>query len=227
MSTFAQLQTLTAERCGIASSDAAIGTANTGALASLVRAALRRLDTKPPSGWNWQRVTGNFPTVAGTEQYTFAALATALGVPTVRKIVEIRCGLPASGIQGQWPVKRVARQEADGLYPETAQQQPQVYWTEGLAVGLRPVPDGIYTIRATVIRGETELTAGTDLPIMPVEYHDAIVEQAAELWYRARHNLPDAQAAAGAVTEWVKTMTAGQRPYTGAGRVTVEGDGIA
>lgn len=213
---FTELQAETAIRVGVATNDQAIGT-----LASLVKAALRRIDTVPPDGWNWQRVTATIPLIAGTEEYAFSSIASTALMETCRKIVEVKIAVPATGGGAFYPLKRVSRSEADNLYPDTASQVVQCFYTEGLSIGFRPVPDAAYSTRITFIRGEKELS-GTITPWMPVEYHDAIVEKAAELFFRGRHNLPDAQVAASAYGEILKQMQAGQRPHTGAGRVHVE-----
>lgn len=213
--TYGTLIAQTGARVGISTGDGTYGE-----LTALVVAAVQKLDTLKPSGWNWQRVTGNITTVAGTETYAFSAIATALSVPTIRKIIEVRTAVPATGSTSQWALKRVSRTEADARYPMTASAISQVWWAEGLTLGLRPVPNDAYTLRISAVRGE--ITTGS--PNMPVEFQDAIVEQAAELYFRARHNIAEAQAASAAVAEWRKIMLAADRPYTGAGRVTVESD---
>lgn len=221
---FTTLQQLTRERVGAAASDNAVGAANTGRLAGMVKQALRRLEVSSPNGWNWMRVTGNMPTVTSQEQYTFSAIAAALGVPTITKLVQVKIQAPQVGGSSRFPLKRFSRQDADTRYPFTNGMCPQVWWTEGLVMGLRPIPDAVYTLTISAIQGETNLTAGSDVPIMPEQYHDAIIEKAAELWFRSVHDISNAQLANASASEWISLMRQSQRPYIGAGRVTVEGD---
>lgn len=227
MSSFNQLQLLTAERCGLLLSDGAVGAADTGALAKLVKAAIRTIEVAKPGGWGWLRFTGTTALVAATEAYTFTALAASLAAPagtTIRKIHEVTLTSPTSGSAGRFAMKRVSRFEADTMYPYISSMVPQVWWAEGQNLGFRPVPDQAYSVRVTVILGERELAIANDVPLMPIAYQDAIVEKASELWFRRMHNLADAQAANGAYVQWIRDMKAAEREYTGSGRVRVESD---
>lgn len=221
---FTTLQTLTRERVGASANDAALGTANTGRLANMVKQALRRIEVSYPGGWNWLRKSGSMNTVAAQETYTFASIATALSVPAVTKLVEVKLQAPQVGGTSRFPLKRFSRTDADIRYPFAQSMLPQVWWAEGLVMGLRPVPDGVYALTVTAIAGETDLTSGSDEPVMPEQYHDAIVEKAAELWFRSVHDIANAQVCNASAAEWIALMRQSQRPYTGAGRVAVEGD---
>lgn len=221
---FTTLQQITRERVGASSNDAAVGVANTGRLANIIKQALRRIEVSYPAGWDWLRVQGTTATVANQERYTFASLATAISVPAITKIVEVKLQVPSTGASGVFPLKRYNRGAADGQYSFTQSMVPQVYWVEGLALGLRPVPDAAYPMYLVAVRAETDLTAGADVPVMPESFHDAIVEKAAELWFRSVHDIANAQVANASSQEWLTLMRQSQRPYTGAGRVTIESD---
>ena len=214
---FTTLQARVAERCGLTSTDASIGSANTGAVANLVNAALRTIEVDYPQGWDWLRTHGFVNTVSGTETYTFATISTALLMTDISKIVSVSIKSPSG--QGHIPLERISRAEAQQLYPATTSSGPAVCWIEGRTLGLRPAPDGVYQLLVTAIKTEVDLVDGANTPAMPSSYHDAIVEKAAELHYRRVHDLPNAAAAAGAYKDWRMRMLSHQRPYVGPGAV--------
>lgn len=214
---FAVLQGRVAERCGLSSTDASIGSASTGALANLINAALRTIETDYPQGWDWLRTHGFVNTISGTETYNFATISTALLMPDISKIVSVSIKSPQG--QGHIPLERVSRLEAQQLYPSATSGSPAVVWVEGRVLGLRPSPDGVYQLLTTAIRTEADLVDGSSIPVMPSSYHDAIVEKAAELHYRRVHDLPNAAAASGAYKDWRIRMLSHQRPYVGPGAV--------
>lgn len=217
---FAEMKSETAIRCGVATADPSYAY-----FANLVNAGLRAVELAHPNGWSWMRATGDMTLIAGQEQYTFAAIQSALSLPTLpAKIHEVRLTVPLSPAVQRQPLKRVSRTEADTQYPITATQCPQVWWVEGQALGFRPVPDLAYSVRVTVVQSEKKLVGDTDAPILPARFHDVPLEKAAELWFRRVRNAGDAQVAAAAFNAGLTMLRQSNREFTGAGRVHVEND---
>lgn len=220
---FTELQSAVQDACALVADDEMIGTANTGALARLVNAGLHYYETANPNGWDWLiRNDVAFNTVASQERYTFTAVAAGMsGSPTVAKIKEIKLGITAA-TYGPWVMTRVPKEEADMHYPSTSPQRPEVYWVEGITLGLRPLPDAVYPITGAVIIEEPDLSAGADEPILPARFHEMIVEAATYLFFRREQNSEKAAVALAAYKDWHSRALGHSKPYRGPGRVRAD-----
>lgn len=188
---------------------------------SLINEALHLIETENPAGWDWLRVPFNFATVANTERYTFAAIAAGSTIPIsggIHAFVSVERTVPGS-TSGPMPMTRLPRRQAQELYPFTLAQPPEVWYAEGLQLGLKPVPDSVYTISGIAIAAESDLAADGTSPIMPAMFHGAIVEKAAALLARRDQNPGKAAECEKMYADWVGRMRR-YRPYVGPGRVS-------
>lgn len=206
------------ERLLMTATDAAGGDATVN---GYINEALHVIETENPGGWDWLRVPFNFSTVAGTERYTLAAIAAGSAVAIaggIHAIVSAERLIPGS-TSGPFPMIRQPRRQAQELYPFTLTQPPEVYYVEGLALGLKPIPDAVYTISGIALAIEPDLVADGNTPILPAMFHAAIIEKAAALLARRTQNAGKAAECESFYKEWVGRMRR-YRPYTGPGRVS-------
>lgn len=188
---------------------------------SLVNEALHWIETENPNGWDWLRVPYNFSTVAGTERYTLAAIAAGSTVAIaggIHSVVSAERTVPSS-TSGPVPMMRLPRRNAQEVYPFTVTQPPEVWYVEGLTLGLKPIPDGVYTISGIAVAIESDLAADGTSPLLPLMFHSAIVEKAASLLARRTQNAGKAAECEREYQTWVGRMRR-YRPYAGPGRVS-------
>lgn len=201
------------DRGGFRSTDA---WATDSRVTAAINTALHKLETENPKGWDWLRYDGYFTTVAGTDKYPFAAITYGSTV-TIMKIIELRVDTAPGQYVDSLP--RVSKAALLGTYGSYASGVPESYAVDGQAVYFRPVPQNAFTIHYTAIIAEPDLVDPTDTPIMPVMFHDAIVEGATHMLFRSTQNTAGASMCQAAVTDWVRRMREYSNPYVGPGQV--------
>jgi len=182
-------------------------------LNSLITDAINYLTIEAPAGWPWQVYYGSFDTVAGTETYTFAtidATNTLLRIATL--IMDIDGGHEVE-LSQQGP------SDLRTYMARTPQGSPECWAVDGATVLLRPVPSAVYTIRFKGYKAEPTLSGDSASPLMPSVFHNAIVEQAAYLWYRRVGNMDAASIAKAETTHLVQKMQAYSRQSGGPSRI--------
>lgn len=118
-------------------------------------------------------------------------------------------------------------------YLTTLKAVPMVYTVTGEDILLRPVPNGTYTVTHDYLIEEPALVSDTDTPIMPSQYHYAIVAFACHLAH-ARNNevgsyrgviTGSAAAALSQYHQWLERMMSARRRTVGPIRVRVRAGG--
>ena len=130
-------------------------------LTDLINEALQA--TNNEDFWPWVQGTATINTVAGTAAYAVPAdwhLTKALYIP------------------GFEPMILSNLQDVDFI---TVQGQPVAYVVFQDQVVLSPTPDGVYQVTHQYYKQEPNLVADTDTPLMPAEFHYAIVAYASHL----------------------------------------------
>lgn len=126
--------------------------------------------------WWWMRQSFTFNTVAGDNTYTATdAGITALGswITDSMRIYKQTDGVAAEGRLPFLPYDEWRNIYAIG---SQAQQPPnRVTVKPDLNLALGPTPDDVYVVTGDYYAAATSFTAATDVPILPVQYHDAIV----------------------------------------------------
>jgi hypothetical protein len=155
--------------------------------------------------WPWAQGAETLTTVAGTASY--APLDATWNATK------------ALYISGFDPMTLCSLQEVDAI---TVQGQPVQYAVFQEKLILSPTPDGVYSITHQYMKSEPDLTSDTSTPLMPSEFHWAIVAFAAHLAHmRAgevdyyRGNITGKAAASlQEYRQWVDRMRAARRRST-------------
>lgn len=91
-------------------------------------------------------------------------------------------------------------------WPDDVRDVPMFYTIYMEQIYLAPAPSAIYAIRHDYIRNEAKLTDNTDTPIMPSQFHYAIVAFAVHLAHLRSGDLARAQAALTEYQNWKRRM---------------------
>lgn len=153
------------------------------------------------SAWAWMRKEFEGVTIAGTAEYT----AAAWNIPDLAAwIVEagsVTLYDQAIGTADEGEIVPIGWDRYRIIYGRGAQVQRRpvactVKPSNG-ALLLGPAPDGVYVVRGEYRAAPQVLTANTDVPTLPVRFHDAIKWRALQLL--AEHDeAPTAMATAAA-----------------------------
>jgi hypothetical protein len=81
-----------------------------------------------------------------------------------------------------------------------------VYETNDDKYGVSPVPDKIMSVSYQYYKTHTDLSAHTDIPILPVRFHDTVVNRAKYYAYMMRANVAGTKMSENDYTEGVKRM---------------------
>lgn len=131
--------------------------------------------------WGWLRTSTSFVCVAGQATYTPAQAGTTNFGMWER--CSFRNYPTATGTDAEIRMDFMDYDMWRDIYQfgsnRTATSQPYHFTiTPAKAIGLGPVPTGDYTVTADYFTLPTELSANTDTPSLPTQYHMAIVYRA-------------------------------------------------
>lgn len=214
--TLAELRVAVRERAGLLARDQM---AQDPTLTNLINAALQWVSSRHPGGWPWLRKHDQaLVTVAGVTVYPFAAIATAPDVWL--KIRALRMHL---GVDWQ-TVEATNAAMLHDAYPQTTTAMPQAWAVDGYNLLLGPAPNDIWNLRADVVVAEPALVDPTDEPLMPVTFHDSIIERVAYLEARRTNSPGPANLALQALNDTLVGMRQFARTQTGSARVTTRDD---
>lgn len=156
--------------------------------------------------WPWLDAVETINTVAGTAGYT--PVATWLRTKQVR-------------IAEEYPMRLVTLADLETQWPSSDRGMPGIFTIFASQIVFRPIPDAVYVVTHRYTRTEVDLSTDSDTPLMPAQFHSAIVARATVLaarrlgrWQLANVHTPD-------VERWSKLMRDDQRRSRGAVRVKV------
>ena len=174
-------------RTGTAATDA---TLNPSYLNMIVDQANAFIATE--GDWPWRQTSTTFPTVVGTDTYTPPATWLRTKMLKITDETPMRL-LSTIDIEERW-------------WSSTQRGMPREYAVEAEVIILRPIPDAVYTVTHRFIKVEPELTLDADTPLMPPQFHTAIVELASYHAFRRLGNLPAAAACKESYADWKRVM---------------------
>lgn len=128
---------------------------------------------------------GRWSTASGSDTYTYASIATAIGVSgaSIAEILWLVNDSDGSVLDSMaWAdLEKMSYSTQDG----DADGEP-VYWAKwGNRIRVYPTPDATYTVGALVRLAPAEMTTGSDTPLIPLTYrHSVIVSYAAAVLLR-------------------------------------------
>lgn len=148
-------------RCGVSSSDQLAADTD---LLEIIVGVLHEISVE--RDWPWLETSRSFNTTAGTASY-------ATGTRWVRT--------HSLKIDNYGPLGFYSRKHLDEWYPTSAATgTPRFYSVSGDQLLLFPTPEAVFSVTEVFQQYEPALTAGTDVPLMPLPFHTVIVHAAAE-----------------------------------------------
>ena len=179
-------------------------------LTDLVNEALQAISTEVD--WPWLEASTTFSTANGTATYTPTA-----GWMRTRSLC-------IDGYDGmEWRSLTEVRE-----IPTTVTGVPCIFNVNVEQLTLRPVPNGVFTVTHDYIKVEPALALTSDTPLMPAQFHYAIVSLACHLGHLRSGDVNRAVAAMADYQGWLKRMVDNRRRQTGGLRVRVRpGGGFA
>lgn len=200
------MRTAVRTRIGVPSTDTFFVDAT---LTDIINEALAAVATE--RDWPWLTTSTTFPTVAGTATYTPTSGWTKTRSLTIdgfdsmeeRSLIEIRS------------------------IPTTQRGQPSIFAVSGDQIILRTVPDAVYTITHDYVKTEPALSANGDTPLMPTQFHYAVVAKASELAHLRQGSLAKAEAQKAEYAAWLVRLNDNLRRTTAPKRIRVRpGSGL-
>lgn len=116
--------------------------------------------------WWWLDATSTIDTIAGTA---------TIDQPDAS--VHTRSLAFTDDIGGEIPEIPIA--DLDAYTTDTG--RPRYYAEEGTTLVLTPTPDAVYALKLRYVLREPDLAQDTSEPLIPAQYHDAVVDYAAYL----------------------------------------------
>lgn len=157
--------------------------------------------------WPWRQVSTTFTTTAGTSGYTPPS-------DWLRTI--------ALKAADERPMEYVSMTELDQQWPLSSTQGLPWQWSVYAdTLQLRPIPDAAYTVTHRYVKVEPLMSAPDDAPLMPAQFHTAIVERAAWLAFRRLGQASKAAECKAAYDEWRALMMDDKRRATPPRKVRV------
>ncbi|MBF0136134.1 MAG: hypothetical protein H7833_05760 [Magnetococcus sp. DMHC-1] len=151
-------------------------------------------NSRPNWHWMWQEFS--FDTVAGIGSYTLTSLDLEyLGRLRQDSLSFYRKSIGPAG-EGYLPYadyREWRRRYGSGI--SVVGPPSLLTLSPDRLIKLGPVPDAIYTVRGVCYRRASRMTNNNDIPGLPEEFHEAIV-QLALLYYAAHEEAPEMYTAA-------------------------------
>jgi len=200
----AQLNDAVRTRIGVPAGDAFY---TDQVLTDLVNESLQVISTE--YDWPWLDASTTFDLVNGTATYTPPAdwmrtrslCIDGFDAMEYRSLIELR----------EWPT--------------TIVDVPRYYHINVEQITLRPVPGAVWTVTHDYVKVEPTLVDSTDTPLMPSQFHYAIVAYAVHLAYLRSGDVQRATAAVADYQGWLRRMSDARRRQTSPLRVRVRPGG--
>lgn len=127
--------------------------------------------------WDFLEAEGTFTTIAGTDGYTYAAIATTTLVPANGVPGEILSIADDSNAFVLQPLDWASLERAvhDTQYAGQSQGQPVYFAKFDSRIRLFPEPDAVYTLRWFGRQGVAIMANDTDVPVIPLAWRHRIL----------------------------------------------------
>lgn len=196
MSTFLALAQRLRQEAGISGTGPASVVSQTGEMGRVVdwiSLAYEEIQDKHPN-WEFLRNDFSFQTIASTSAYLPSAIS--LEEHAAWKSNSFRGYLTATGTSDEQDICYVPWEEFRDAYQfgssRTSPGKPTVFSIRpNKAVELWPVPNAIFTIVGEYYKRPQVMTANTDEPLFPRQFHMAIMWKAL-MYYGSYENAPEA-----------------------------------
>jgi len=170
--------------------------------------------------WKWMRTAATFPTVAGQAEYTLAQIqATGTNFSNFGfwDLQTFRCYNTAAGINSEIPMDWDTYDNWKNTYQigatRSTQSQPNVFAINPLlGVALGPTPLAGYTIEADYFKVPTEMALDADIPLLPTQFHMAIVYRTMMFYGASEANMAIYDSGKSDFTNMMRDIDAQQLP---------------
>lgn len=206
MATLTNYMTYVRDRLGVPASDTMFSDAQ---VTSAVNMALHALDEE--HDWPWCQATAVITT--STSTLTMSVYAT-----TWKRIASVTIPTSEKKLVA-WPTEDLLTESVTSL------AEPDRYGLWAEAIILRPVPDATYTYNVNYIKRETDLSAGSDQPLLPSQFDGAVIAYAAFLLATREGDTGSAAAHLATYKEWVVRMRDNVKRLSAPRRVSVRPNG--
>jgi hypothetical protein len=153
-----------------------------------VQQTWRKIQTEH-AAWLWMQDEFEGPTVVGQRRYDGTDMGLTRWASFYRdpnpftSHGQVSLYQTSLGVSDERPLTYVEWPDFYGLYlrgtSSTRQERPTIYAIDpARKLALWPLPDVAYTLRGQYRKSPQTLTANTDVPDMPAEYHDLIMYEA-------------------------------------------------
>ena len=167
---------------------------------SFVNRALHAYEAE--GGWPWLQCSEVIPTVSGVDTYTPGAYVTN-PLWDWNRTSELRVMQnEADVLEWKSPTELDDKWNFDDIGP------PEDFTIFSDQIVLRPIPDGAYNILHRFERAEIDLVAETDVPTLPPQFHEVLVEYGSYLVFRRSRETERMQEALNAYNAWIAKMRA-------------------
>lgn len=199
-----EMETALLARLGVTSTDAFFTTA---VRVDLLNEGLQVVSVE--ADWPWLQAVTTFATVAGTQSYTPPAEWAMTRVLS---------------IDGYRPMEWRSLAEVRGT-ATTSRDMPAYFNVSAESILLAPVPAATYTVTHDYMVAEAPLVSSGDEPLMPAQFHYAIVAKAAELAHLRQRDNVRAAAQLAEYMSWLVRMRKTLRRSSAPKRVRSYGAG--
>ena len=206
MATLTNYMTYVRDRLGVPTSDTMFTDAQ---VTAAVNMALHALDEE--HDWPWCQASASIATSTST-------IVLSSYVSTWKRVVTI--SIPTSNKQlVPWPATDLLSEDPSF----TGEPDRYAVWAENIV--LRPVPDASYSYSLQYIKRETDLSAGSDQPLLPSQFDGAVVAYAAYLLATREGDTTNAAVHLATYKEWVARMRDNVKRTSAPRRVSVRPNG--
>lgn len=201
--TLAEIRNSIRVRLGVASNDAFY---TNEVLTDIVNEGLYAMCME--ADWPWLQVSTTFSTAAGTQAYTPPASWVRTKALTPDE------GADSLVLLSLIEIREFGDEEEDRGFPRY-----YTVWDEDILIA--PVPDEIYTIKHDYIRTEDQLDQDNDTPILPVQWHYALVHLCAGIAQLRQNETQRWEAEMKNYEKWLERMHDNRRRSSANLRVRV------
>lgn len=126
--------------------------------------------------WPYRETTGTLTTVAGTQEYSLVSNFSDIDA---QNIISVAIQGSSEAKLPYYPFNQLRASEPD--FDIDATGVPTKWYVKSGNIGLHPVPGDTYSIAIDYYKLPTELSADSDVPIIPIAYREALVQYALSL----------------------------------------------
>ncbi len=123
--------------------------------------------------WPFRETTGTLSLVQGTQEYSLISNFSDIDS---QNIISVALQGAQNSKLTYWPFSQLRADNPD--FDLTGSSIPTRYYIKGGSIGFWPVPSGAYDCLIDYYKVPTEMSADADVPILPLNYREALMHYA-------------------------------------------------